>query len=230
MHAISGVGANDVWMVGDGASHWDGRAWQRYDDGLDEELWSVVVFSPTDAWVGGSHGFIAHFNGTSWDGQHLQASDISADVGFVSRRSLGRSIFKGRVFHGDGASWSEQPKVGNGGETPIEMWGSSPRDRWMVTQEGVLRDTAGRIETTTLAPGALLSHVTGKGPNDVWIGGLRRNNATLQHWDGKTWTETPSHPQSEVNSLYVDDAGTLWLGTENGCLYAERPTSVAPAP
>jgi hypothetical protein len=219
MNAIAGTGASNVWVVGEGALHWDGRAWQRYEDGLDATLWSLAVFSPTDVWAGGGRGYVAHFDGRSWNGTVLPARDIVSVWG-TSSHDVWVIDFSGRTFHGDGVSWTEETLAPLGAEPPVAMWGSSANDIWMATKTGTLHKTREGVSGTTLVgEDALVSTVTGAGPNDVFIGGLHRNNATLHHWDGKAWKEMSSHPQGQISALFIDEDGTLWVGTENGCIY-----------
>lgn len=233
--ALAGHGSNDVWAFGEQVIHWNGRRWEERGEGLHDlpgGYWGAAVFGPNDAWAGGAVGRtpakIAHWDGARWTVTLLEhASQISSMWG-AAPNDLWAVGADATVLHWDGREW-QQISTGET-ESYAGVWGTW-KDAWIVASGWLLHWTGGHFEKVTLHDilGAtheegdgMLTSVHGSGERDVWVTGLRRNNAFVLHWDGATWTEPDWHPAGEATTSFVDETGTLWVGTRNGALYQRR--------
>src|SRR5207249_2574900 len=67
--ALSGTAADDVWAVGAGIAHWDGKAWRPVDVGGAGGSGAMAVFARArdDVWIGGGwEAPLRHFDGARW--------------------------------------------------------------------------------------------------------------------------------------------------------------------
>lgn len=226
---LVGVGADsstDAWAVGHyfktGTSisqslilHWNGSAWKQVtspNPGTEaNDLNSVKVISPTNAWAVGSYQnqgnlsptltFIAHWNGTSWTKvtspqpgtnnavlnsvSAASATDAWAVGTFVTTSGLAVSL----TLHWNGTTWTRatSPDPGSKGNYLNGVTELSPTDAWAVG-----------------------SDITG---SNVW-------QTLMLHWNGTSWAKvTAPSPAGttafpELNGVAADSATDAWaVGT-----------------
>ncbi len=130
--AISGIGANNIWVVGerdflaansDGSFvdssliiHFDGAHWKEFPTHGGRRLSSVWVNSASDAWAVGYEGSIFHFNGLEWvkydNGNDYYYTSV-AGLSWHDMYTIGRREDKSLpidstgyfLYHYDGYSW-----------------------------------------------------------------------------------------------------------------------------
>jgi hypothetical protein len=208
LKAIAGLGANDLWAVGEYnpgipptesgrrtlIQHWDGTQWSIVASpnptwpGMDfATLEDVVALSPNEAWAVG------------W----------SEDFGSPRLNTL--------IMRWDGAQW-EMVRTPNpiGINQPNQLFGiaaESANSFWAVGMTGLFPDQEPLILHRTgqgwkVVPNNCksdqtlgnqgLQAVLSIAPNDVWAAG----DSTLCHYDGQTWTVVPSpQPRPQFNEI-----------------------------
>jgi hypothetical protein len=63
---VAALSTTEAWAVGGGMLRWNGRAWRRVKDLPFTSANTVTALSPTDIWVAGGGGGLAHFDGHGW--------------------------------------------------------------------------------------------------------------------------------------------------------------------
>ncbi len=132
---LSGSGANDVWVVGDVTSHWDGRAWSQPvpSQGLLSAVWAQ---SPDNAFaVGvGTGGLpIMHWDGNTWSEMVTDiGGDLLNDVWGTGANDVyvlgGLGDGGGKnVLHFDGDQWKPMESSSSGLLEQAPSFGSSIR-------------------------------------------------------------------------------------------------------
>src|SRR5262249_53574726 len=110
--------------------------------------------------------------------------------------------------HWDGTSWHQVHALGHAGTVIHAIWGSGASDVWFAGETNddgyVLRWDGVALREVFHATHKLFG-VSGRGPNDVWVGGDR----AIHHWDGSSWSETPM--PREVWALSGE-----WAAAEDG--------------
>lgn len=236
LEAIDGTGPDDVWAVGAGFYHYDGKSWS---DATPPELRggyfkAICAVAKDDVWAVGVAGNYAHFDGTAWHGGRLDAArvdpsglvkgyfdliDVMAWPGEVWITSS-----KSGYYRYDGKVWSNVDLPAIKPLTFQQLWGSSPRDVWLPS--GVHFDGA-TWSRTPLPTAARDLH--GTGPDDIWASGWKGDhhddNGSLLHFDGKAWTGVPLplgtplmwsvHAASRTEAYAVGEHGwaLIWNGT-----------------
>ncbi|MBO2446584.1 hypothetical protein J4573_05745 [Actinomadura barringtoniae] len=155
------------------------------------------------------------------------------------------------IEHWDGTEWKvvDNPAATTPNTQLLKIHGSSPTDLWAVGWQyppngGLHRlyaqhyDGSKWSEVTMPdvgAPDAAASAVVVKGPNDVWVGGIRGTWAdfngyrgVVMHWDGKTWTvDTGPGDVAQgdmVNGLYIAGPNDIWAIAGKGLMHRTGTT------
>jgi len=180
--AAAAASAQDAWIVGSVAWHWNGTAWRNVPLPVlrkEVDLYSVAAVADGEAWVVGSHG---------------EQSDYDAPFPLLE--------------HWDGARWRVVHLPHIGLSSLLAVSASGPDDAWILG-ESFRRDRKGRFPSSGVHP--LLLHwdgstwsrvalpwarpglvegakVVATAPSDVWIVA----GAQIEHWDGATWQSVPA--------------------------------------
>lgn len=107
---------------------------------------------------------------------------------------------EGRLFHGDGATWSQLPSPPSASDLPptaplLALWVAGPHDVTVANADaegggdfGIYRWNGSSWSTWNVDDNRHVTSFWGSGPNDIWgVGG-----SYLGHWDGTTWTHVDS--------------------------------------
>jgi hypothetical protein len=143
---IAGSSASNIWAVGyiitkQGAQtlteHWDGHAWQVVASPsishAANNLLSVTVLSPDNAWAAGTYGevngpggvIIEHWDGHTWNLMPVsglnQSDDVLESIAAVASNNIwavGRAQQNPLILHWDGTSWQNvaPPNTARGGD------------------------------------------------------------------------------------------------------------------
>jgi hypothetical protein len=189
--AVDAPSSTNVWAVGDGIVHWDGRTlhvtpvpWKH------ATLVGVSALTSTDVWAVGS--ISAHWDGHCWrrvplPGGHLWLADVVAtapdDVWAVGHQ--GAALSRPLVLHFDGSRWRRVRIPPALGELKA-VDARAPDDIWAAGMDGDLREES-------------------YGYTDYVL-----------HWDGRRWRRVPSPLEAEVNSgpyasaIDVGLTGEVW--------------------
>ncbi len=250
IRAIAGTGPDDVWAVGWGIYHYDGKTWTDMTtpelSGYGTAMRAVAAVARDDVWAVGVNGRVAHFDGKTWRGEQLDVARVSKTPDVKGYYNLIDVVaWPGEVwvtasaseyYRFDGKSWAVVPVPEVRPRTFQQVWGTSPKDVWSIGGRMDHFDGA-RWDTSTILP-ASVREAHGSAPNDVWAAGWKghhkQDNGALVHFDGTSWSETPLSPEVPLlwsvhahgkNSAYaVGEHG--WALEWNGASWRPSPTGV----
>jgi len=200
VHGISGELAYAISSQRGGVFSYDGNSWKHMADSPSNM--SIFSLSPNNIYAGD-----CHFDGSKWSSvlpAPYHISDIWAssenDVYMVSFTSSNDGPGQAKLFHYDGAGWSEIP---NDFQTLLQgVWGSSADDVYTV-------GSGDPFPPNVIGPGKIfhfngntwevvkddipygLFGIWGSSPDDIFaVGGFGH----ILHYDGSDWSEmeTPS--------------------------------------
>lgn len=202
--------------------------WQCWDprnaDPCHDDLFSVAVLSPTDAWAAGGRHYPARAVMLHWDGLAWMSVSLPPGAGMISALSfaapddgwaLGEYGSAGTAFyHWDGVAWTEAFTHSAYLRRSIDM--VSPTDGWAAGYQAIARwDGANWSVITTTYD---LDGLDMLSPADGWAVGAENpyGNAVILHWDGTTWnpTTTPYRLQA-VDMLSPTDGWAVGYGYES---------------
>jgi len=160
--ATLAASVNDVWVVGDGIEHWDGRAWTQQvpgGAGAASTFTAISASFRTDVWAVGPAG-AWHYDGTAWAAVSLPAgAPTLADVWTFSLADTWIAGAQGAVLVWDGSSLT-QVSTGTT-EDLTAITGSGPDDVWVGGKTGTLVHWNGTTWLATTTP-------SGRPINDLW--------------------------------------------------------------
>jgi hypothetical protein len=219
---VAGAASNDVWAIASGTTtnpsfieHWNGSSWSVVPSPTVQNLTGVTAPASNNVWaVGAGSGgaLVEHWDGTSWSivsspafagvsGLVGVSADASNDVWAVGSTSTqSGASFSGPVaLHWNGQTWSMIPAA-----------------------------------NTTV--GFHFRGVTALSPTDVWgagntstTGRYPKSIATVEHWDGTSWSIVPgpnSGSKSVGTALYAIaavSANEVWaVGVNNSQTLTEQ--------
>lgn len=199
---VAAVSAQDAWIVGSVAWHWNGTAWRnvpllRLRGEIEVE--ALTVASDGEAWVAGrrndprddyaAYAVIEHWDGTRWRFAPLP------NVGFSNLFSVSASAPDDVWAFGGSFRRDRNGKFpSNGMRTLLLHWDGSSWSRVALPW----------------APSGLVDFgkVVASAPTDVWV--LR--NGRIEHWDGTTWQEIPAPfgPHDLLRGFSASSATDAW--------------------
>lgn len=236
-HHVTGTSQANVWLVGNGLTHWDGTNLSHVPlaptTGAFTAAWAA---SPVALVLGTSRGevLVRHadggFDSLAEGGDTRKLSDLWG-MGAKERWAVGNA---GLVLRWNGTDW-RKVSVPTTNDL-IAVWGSGPDSVWIAGQGLVLHWDG--LAWTTHPHGRSVRALWGSGANEVWA---FADDAFL-HWDGATWSSTPSplvRPSGvspSVLAAWGSADNDIWaVGTEgamvhwNGTNWAEVAQSLTPS-
>jgi hypothetical protein len=189
LFGVAAVSGTDIWAVGSKGSpatslivHWNGSAWSNVPNSCGRDLYDVAAVSATNVWAVGEQT-ICHYNGATWTAMAPAETGISLfDIAAVSSTAIWAV---GREYYCTYACNSF---------SHIEKYDGT---RW----------------TEVFHPQAsTLYGVVAIAANDVWAVGNNSTVGKILHWDGASWSVSPSPTTGTASSLnMIARAGTrLW--------------------
>ena len=215
-------------------------------------LRGVAAISPTNAWAVGAdrlHGEIVRWNGSAWAvASRFPQSDYLRDVSADSVNDIwvvgsgDSSPDRTLAVHWNGHRWSvvATPNVGSDTNVLTSVDAISKTDAWAsgyyfngAVEQTLVEHWDGTswsvVPTPNVGPGDnVLNGIHALSSSDVWAVGASGNpvqaTTTLaMHWDGSTWTISPTPNPGEVNSLAdvaLVSPGDVWaVGSWGGSSY-----------
>jgi hypothetical protein len=204
---------------------------------------AVDAFTPSDAWAVGCsfdtnancHALTEHWDGSAWSVVSTPAvtgavstellgvsGDSSTDVwavgDFFTQTNGGAFI-----LHWNGSAWSRVAgaRGGIGGLQAVSA--ISPSDAWAVGGSNLIEHWDGHAWSVVAAPatglhGGDLQGVTAISSTDVWAVGSSfdskfRSHSVILHWDGTSWSVSPSPktgPSSSLVGVSAASANDVW--------------------
>jgi hypothetical protein len=204
LNGVSALTPTEAWAVGSSLDasfsgrtliqRWNGRSWSIVpspnpsEDGVGSNLLGVAAASPTDVWAVGDVDtgefvmgtLVEHWDGASWRVVESPTVPEGALLGNVAVK-------------GSGTAWAVGWRQAGELLQPLAMrWTGT---HWAMADgpsfEGVMADFAG---------------VAVLGRDDVWAVGSRDTRTLAAHWDGTSWTVTPTANPGRVTNSLIDVA------------------------
>lgn len=225
--AVSGTSGSDVWAVGSGLFHFDGKTWSdatppSFGCSLCT-LRSVSAVAPDDVWAVGDDGFVAHWDGSSWTLSHPAVlakpgfKDTYEDLVHVVawKDEVWALLSFGQGFvRFDKSSWTRMPWPDH--DLRDTFFGVGPKDVWIPGESARHWDGSWTTaETFGMTEQMYAAH--GSAPDDVWMVGSGNSKGTVgaaRHFDGKSWSADFPLPY-DVRALYavhVVSRDEAWAG------------------
>lgn len=191
---VWGTGPDDVWL-------------SAYTRGADGSTGSIHHASH-DTWTlkaSGAFGMLDGIWGTSASDVFLAGNDGSGFAGgYIAHFANGQ--FEHHEY--------QEQWIGG-------IWGTAASDVWAVG--GGLLHFDGKSFSETRSPTAvpMLHGVWGSAADDYWAVGQQGTTATgvsgvILHWDGASWTESPTKPLVELRSVWGTARDDVWaVGTRS---------------
>jgi hypothetical protein len=212
--ALWGAGPNDIWGIGPGLQHWDGKSWSSQVVPLvGAQLMNIGGHASNDLWAVGN--FTMHWDGHTWSTPtpfpvetllHAVWSNAATDVYAVG--------VGGTIIHWDGAGWS--PMSSGTSELLTDVWGTGPNDMYAVGSNGTILHLFGGKWTSLMTNTTVyLGQITGSGPGNIFVrpvvGGT--TDRSLLHYRDGAW-EHVALPAgiSEATSIWATPRALYLLG------------------
>ncbi|MBE3568440.1 MAG: hypothetical protein IMW90_22215 [Thermogemmatispora sp.] len=219
---ITGLSTHDVWSIGAGIMHWDGKKWSVSFRPLSAQLdlRSIDEIAPDNIWAVGeqltnglaSHAITVHYDGKSW-------SVVTAPDGAPNGKNTLVAV-SGTASDNIWAVGFQVPARGPLSSL-IEHWDGK---RWTI------------VKHPEPVSGLQFTSVKALASNDVWAvgygslirGGKSVNQPVIEHWNGQTWNPVanPDLTPSGGGMLYAIDgsnSSNLWaVGSASQRLLSEH--------
>jgi hypothetical protein len=167
------------------------------------EVWAV---DRMDNWL-------AHFDGKRW----TAATNLRSNAIWLAAEDDGWLVTPGQLHRWDGRDWKPAASTP---DVVQSIWGSASDDVWAVGGVGLVMHFDGRRWSEQRLPGnAMLTSVSGRAPDDVWITGCDRTAFTA-HWDGRDWIQESIAPSGELSDPQRNACPLLAPGYDRGALAA----------
>ncbi len=215
IHALWGAATNDIWAVGDTDTflHYDGSTWTAVPPPVTStNPWvSVWGSSGNDVWVvgqGASH--VYRWNGSAWTSPSAPSGEYDKVTG-TGPNDVWLLGVDGSA-HFDGTSWSTQTS-----STPLlHGVAVAPNDVRATNGSGAHVHWDGTAwRTTGLLTGRTIVDSWGASASDVWAVGAQ---GLVLRWDGTAWRVAPKPIDADIETVYGDGTGSVWVGGSFGVL------------
>jgi hypothetical protein len=176
-------------------------------------LWAVQASSPTDIWVGGVGGYIAHFTGTAWTSTPSGQQNNVFVFWAASPSDLWLSGAGCTLLRWQGASWTGMTVNGCTGQKSLEsVDGSSTTNVWTVGDNGNLFSYNGSTWTNRYQGNYTFWSVAVRSPTDVLLSG---DSGTIMRWNGSQFT-MESAPNETLTAIAKVSSTESWIVGSNG--------------
>jgi hypothetical protein len=204
---IAGESLSDFWALSTaGPSHFDGSVWQLHDWPASAGAWfapaAALMLASNDVWVVGGTldgapiegGIIAHFDGASWQSEH---------VGLASTHLSSIAQLHGKLYAAGGFTDFANPLESDWVYYPREpvLYEYAGGTWTKLSIPGILPDYAGSSRAFVAASDSELFFVMQTPHPGV---------ANLLVYDGTTFSERP-YPASICQGVFASPDGTLHL-------------------
>jgi hypothetical protein len=217
-NGVVALASNNVWVVG-----------QRL-----HQTSSGIVYTP----------LIEHFDGKSWSvvpspnlpNGALNAVSAASPTDIWAVGNTGRFSGHNLIEHFDGKSWSVVPSPTVSHPTRDRLTAVSadaPNDAWAVGTAGsgdfqadeLLHWDGSAWSVATPAAGMHITSIAAVSPTDVWAVGNSLDVASIEHFDGTSWTivTAPAPANSALNGISAASATDIWaVGQVGTATFAEH--------
>jgi hypothetical protein len=231
---IFGFSGHDVYAVGvkypggienSLVIHFDGTTWSERDVIGGKYLQAVWGNSPTDLWVGGTHGSLFHFDGSTWRKFPLADSIwISRIAGCASNEVYASAYHSNQdgvmtfyVFKWDGVTWSVLRSFTQSSFVEDEF---GYRIAFLGNQlfsvgSGVFKSTSGGWMRIFGNRSTGFTDMSGPQPDDFFAVGVY---GLVYHYNGRDWFQFSRFMSNDVHfyGCWYDASEVFIVGTDGG--------------
>jgi hypothetical protein len=181
---------------------------------------AMWVSSPTEMYVTTDEGYVAHYNGETWDLQPtVPTSEALNDIWGSGPSDVFAVGYDGVIVHFDGTSWSRQE---SGIDARIfRVWGSGPSDVYALAGEPV--DFVGERAIVLHYDGSVwspldidaynLHDMAGTVPGVVYAVGEMGN---ILRYDGVAWSSLSQSPRKQLVGIWGCAEADIFAVGEGG--------------
>lgn len=209
----AGVGVWAVDLCGNVLRRGAGSWTRLFENGVISAYTSVHGSGAADVWVGGEHGVLQHFDGTSWTQSSLGTETVGglwvlSPTSAFATESVDNPNVPTHIYHWNGTDWRSAATSTQGSAA---IWASPSGTAWAVGFKGSIVKVSPSGASFTSVPQASgvtqnLSAVAGSSDTDVWAGGS--GGVLLHSTDGMTWASVVSPVTDRIVSLWAEPGST----------------------
>jgi photosystem II stability/assembly factor-like uncharacterized protein len=191
--------------------------WSADNPGTSENLNGAFILSDNDKWIVGDGGFIAHYDGTSWNTVDAGVTANLNDIYFVDANNGWIVGDDSTVLHYDGTTFTV---TGTGTGINKDFYAVSfvnENKGWIATESGyVLEYNAGSWTVDTMSQNQNVYSLFAVSENDVFAGAKK---GYVFHYDGTSWDEIQFDTKKDVYDMWFTDANNGWAVCKSGKIY-----------
>lgn len=207
--ALTGTSRTNLWAFGtmSDAWHWNGSTWSARTKPATPSTVLGAAALGTNILAVGLDGAGMLYDGTSWRTLTLGSSMQSFAAAWASSASNSYIVGSGgAILRFDGMT--ARPHSSGFTGTVSAMWGSSERDVWVFTLDGLGHHYDGTRWTATTLPAEGYS-ATGYGSSNLWVGA---SAGRLMNYDGTRWTITSTRDaMAPIRGIYIASSDRVAL-------------------
>lgn len=199
--AVTGTSRTNVWAFGtmSEAWQWNGTTWSARTRPATPAVVNGATALGSSILAVGLDGAGLLYDGTSWRPLTLGSAAQPLTAAWASSAGSAYVVGSGgAILRFDGTSvWSHSSGFAG---TVSAMWGSSERDVWVFTLDGLGHHYDGTRWTDVAMPSEGYS-ATGYGTSNLWVGA---SAGRLMNYDGTRWTITPTRDAAApIRGIYI---------------------------
>jgi len=210
-----------------GVARFDGHTWQAFGpEAAGETILAMWGDNQGHIWLGSWQEGATRYDGFAWR-RFTSADGLASDtVQAIWGDGEGRMWFgtdQGATLY-DPSGWDAFRIQSGLSDNDVQaVWGGGAGTTWLGTRSGgLVQHRAGRWRLFTEQdglPGNQVTDIWGEGPDNIWVA---FGSDGVARFDGFRWrtVRLPRRYQRFVSvyTLWGDDQGAVWLGTNNGLL------------
>jgi streptogramin lyase len=220
--------AAGVWFGTEVITFFDGVTWTTYgaDEGLTgNSVQAITVDAQNRIWLGTNAGLSiwtgsTFFNLTSSNG--LPSEDITAlqndgSAIWIGTRSGGLLRFQDNQLQLFNRSNSNLP-----GDSIYALTRTTNGELLIASDQGLARYADSELTVYAGLAGQTIIALAAAPSGEIWVATALNE---LLYFNGVEWNPAPSDklPAPEINTLMIDEEGTLWVGAAQGGLARYAP-------
>lgn len=207
--AVTGTSRTNVWAFGtmSEAWQWNGSTWSaRAKPPTPSTVLGATALGSSILAVG-LDGAGMLYDGTSWRTLTLGSPALSFAAAWASSASNAYIVGSGgTILRFDGTTARSHSSGFSG--TVSAMWGSSDRDVWVFTLDGLGHHYDGTRWTDEMMPSEAYS-ATGYGASNLWVGA---SAGRLMNYNGTRWTITSTRDTAApIRGIYIASSDRVAL-------------------
>lgn len=218
IHAMAGSGPNDIFAVGAGIHHFDGRSWSVSYSGLKLDLSNLFDAGQGRLWAVTNTSDVLYYDGQLWHRMQTGASQRVVAAWGAGPTDANILDAAGTVLRLDGADWFEVPT-----QRPfdLELWRAfvlRGNSVWAVGGSRVVHWDGSKLKTLVTGTDKRLDAVWAGSDDNVYVSG---EEMTLLRFDGARFSPLPrlSDQYRTLPGLFgfrsPSGSQTLWITGSN---------------